>query len=151
MKPRKIMMHKLLAAFISAVCGFSVALMIGNLFSMAVNRIKTTETIAATIQLDPSNIPRAGQASLTKFVLTQSEGQTVPPANCDCQIAIYNENNQLVMRDLPLSAIQSAGQQSISTIITFPTPGAYRLVLTGQSYNGSFAPFVLNFPVTVNT
>jgi len=145
------MMHKLLAAFISSVCGFSVALTAGNLFSLAVNQIKTTETIAATIHLDPGNEPRAGQASLTKFVLTHSQGQPVPPSNCDCQIAIYNADNQLVMRDLPLSAVQTTGQQSISTIITFPTPGAYRLVLTGHSHNGSFEPFVLNFPVTVNT
>lgn len=143
-------MHKLIAVFVSTVCGFSVALTMGNLLSIAANQITTTKTIAATIDLGPDNTPRAGKANLTEFVLTQKQGIAIPPANCTCQVAIYNANNQLIMRDLPLSATQQEGQQAISTIITFPTPGTYTLVLTGQSNDGSFEPFVLNFPVTVD-
>lgn len=145
------MMNKLIAVFVSTVCGFSVALTMGNLFSIAANEITTTKTIAATIHLGPDNTPRAGEASLTEFVLTQKQGTVIPPKNCTCQIAIYNANKQLIMRDLPLSVMQKEGQQAISTIITFPTSGTYTLVLTGQSNDGSFEPFVLNFPVTVDT
>lgn len=144
------MMHKFLALFVSTVCGISVVLTMGNLFSIAANQMTPSETIAATINLDPTNAPQAGQASLTRFKLTQATGEMISPSNCACQVAIYNADNQLIMRDLPLSTLPIAGQQSISTIITFPTPGTYRLVLTGQSHDGSFEPFVMNFSVTVN-
>lgn len=142
-------MHKILALFVSTVCGISVVLTMGNLFSIAANQLTTSETIAATVDLDPDSAPHAGKASLTRFTLTQTAGEIVPASNCDCQIAIYNAKNQLIMRNLPLSVLPYQGQQTISTVITFPTSGTYRLVLTGQSNDGSFKPFVLNFPVTV--
>lgn len=144
------MMHKILALFVSSVCGISVVLTMGNLFSIAANQIKSPETIAATIHQDSNKALRAGQASRTWFTLTQTEGTTIAPANCACQVAIYDANNRLIMRDLPLSVLPVEGKQTISTIITFPTPGNYRLVLTGQANDGSFRPFVVYFPVTVN-
>lgn len=147
----KIMMNKFLALFVSSVCGISIVLTMGNLFSIAANQIKPSETIAAEMHLASDEAPRAGQANLTQFTLTQAEGEMISPANCACQIAIYNANNQLIMRDLPLSILTQEGQPMISTVITFPTPGTYRLVLTGQAQDGSFEPFVVNFPVSVNT
>jgi hypothetical protein len=144
------MMHRFLALFVSSVCGFSVVLTLGNLFSIAANQVTAPKTIAATIDLAPNHAPRAGQASLTQFRLTQAKGEIIPPANCACQIAIYNADQHLIMRNLPVSTMQVEGQPVISTIITFPAPGVYRLVLTGQANDGSFKPFVLNFPIKVN-
>lgn len=144
------MMHKILALFVSSVCGISVVLTMGNLFSIAANQISPPETIAAEMHLASDKAPRAGQANLTQFTLTQAEGETISPANCACEIAIYNANNQLIMRDLPLSILMQEDRQMISTIITFPSPGTYRLVLTGQFQDGRFEPFVVNFPISVN-
>lgn len=143
-------MHKFLALFVSTVCGISVVLTMGNLFSIAANQITSPATVAATIDIDSKNTLRAGQANLTRFTLTQ-EGEILSPSDCNCQIAIYNAENELIMRDLPLSILPVDGEKTISTIITFPTPGTYRLVLTGQSNDGNFKPFVLDFPVTVDT
>lgn len=101
----------------------------------------------AMIHLDPSDSPAAGSPSETWFVL-KANNMPVPLANCNCEVMIYDSRNQMIMHGLPLSETMIDGQAAIATEITFPLPGAYTVVLSGQAQDGSFEPFEIRFPVT---
>lgn len=156
------MMHKILALLISVTCGFQFVLLASALFSIAhqaitqqssAHQANSSETVNATIHLDPDDRPRAGQPSLTWFLLTQPNGDIISPSTCLCEVTVYNATDEAIAHDLPLSSIeleghQAKGHQAISTMITFPAPGDYTVVLSGQSKDGSFDMFILEFPVT---
>lgn len=151
------MMTKLIALLIAVTCGLQSTLLISRLFfwtSDALAHQSTAATLGATIHLDPNDMPQAGQASLTWFLLTQPNGILVTPERCNCQVAVYDSENQQIIQDLPLSTITLTGHQqtdhrAISTSIVFPVSGNYTVVLSGQSMDNSFEPFVLEFPVLV--
>ncbi|HEY9658600.1 MAG TPA: hypothetical protein V6C65_09130 [Allocoleopsis sp.] len=108
------MMTKLIALLIAITCGLQSTLLISRLFfwtSDALAHQSTTETLGATIHLDPNDTPQAGQASLTWFLLTQPNGVLVTPESCNCQVAVYDSDNQQIIQDLPLSTITLIGHQ----------------------------------------
>ncbi|NEQ28822.1 MAG: hypothetical protein F6K28_59700 [Microcoleus sp. SIO2G3] len=103
------------------------------------------------IHLDPNDSPVAGSSSETWFVLTAPSGDNVPLANCNCEAMVYDANEQMVVHNLPLGATMVDDKEAIGTAITFPAPGSYTVVLSGQSQDGSFEPFEIRFPVTAVT
>ncbi|KAM3113934.1 hypothetical protein [Phormidesmis sp. 146-33] len=115
-------------------------------------------SVGAMIHLEPDDSPYAGKSTMTWFMLTRRGGAMISPATCDCQVTAYATGKQgskpIWMTDrLPLSTIEMAGHQkghrAIRTNITFPKPGAYVVVLSGKSKDGSFNPFEMKFPITV--
>lgn len=109
----------------------------------------TVSDVRATIHLQPDDSPYAGEPSFTWFHLTTADAETIPLANCDCKLAVYNAENRLVSFP-PLEESEVEGhEQPITTTITFPEAGRYQLVLTGESVNNQFAPFELTVPVEV--
>ncbi|MBC7972582.1 MAG: hypothetical protein H7Z11_21050 [Verrucomicrobia bacterium] len=86
-------------------------------------------------------------------MLARRGGSMISPSACNCRVAVYNVHNQSIARNLPLSSMAMEGHQkghaAIRTMITFPKPGAYTVVLAGQAKDKSFAPFELKFPITV--
>lgn len=152
------MMSKLIALLIAVTCGFQSTLLLSRLFfwtSDALAHQSKPATLGASIHLDPNDMPQAGQASLTWFLLTRSNGSLVTPENCNCQVAVYDSKNQLVTHNqllstITLTAYKQITHRAISTHIVFPDPGDYTVVLAGRSIDGSFEPFVLDFPVLVH-
>ena len=102
------------------------------------------------MHLKPQDMPRAKQASPTWFMLTQRGGSLIPAENCACQVAVYNSDHQAIAQNSPLTTTLVETHQAIATTITFPTPGTYTVVLSGQSKDESFQPFELTFPVIVS-
>jgi hypothetical protein len=115
--------------------------------------VATAGSLAAMIHLDPKAAPSAGQPSQIWFMLTRRNDEQVSPADCRCRVSIFNSQGQTVIKDLPLSTLAIAGQetdhQAMQTTITFPKPGAYQVVLTGQASTNRPSPFEFAFPVTV--
>jgi hypothetical protein len=145
-------MHRILPIFILSVFGISLAPLIGALPSIAYRQMTPSATVGATMHLEPNDMPHAGQASQTRFMLTQRGGSIIPPAKCRCEIAIYDAGNRAVGTNVnrrPLSAM-SANPQAIGTTVTFPTAGTYTVVLSGQAEDQSFEPFELIFPAIVS-
>ncbi|MBE9180069.1 hypothetical protein IQ268_15975 [Oculatella sp. LEGE 06141] len=141
-------MHRILPIFISTVCGLSFAPMIIALPLIAhQNQMVSADSIGATIHVDPNDIPLAGEASQTWFMLAQKDGSMIALENCDCQVMAYDSNNEPLAHHLPLSTISVQGHEAIGTTITFPTPGSYTVVLSGESKDGSFSPFRIEFPI----
>lgn len=143
------MMHKILAVLISTSCGILLTLSADNLLSIAYQTM-TPKTMRASIHLDSDETPKAKQANLIWFRLALNEEETISPSRCACQVAIHDSDSEVIVDNLPLSVMSIDGNQTISTVITFPTPGTYTLVLSGESNDGSFDPFTRKFPITVN-
>jgi hypothetical protein len=136
------------------ICGgISAPLMLSSSLRAHQTQPTNAEKVNAMIHLDPEDSPIAGKASLTWFMLTRSNGKMIAPANCACQVNVYNASGQVIMRGLPLSTMAVAGHEkgheAIQTKITFPRPGAYKVMLSGKSKDKSFAPFEVKFSVTV--
>lgn len=105
--------------------------------------------VEAVVHLQPNDSPYAGEASLTWFHLTRSNGETIPLSDCACSLVVYNAQNQAIAQPELTDAAVSEHAQPISTNITFPAAGNYQLVLTGQSKSNSFSDFELTVPVRV--
>lgn len=145
-------MQRVFLACTLAVCGLSIEPSLHSLPLIAHQQHQTTtsdsSTINVMIHLDPDDTPHAGHPSETWFMLMQPDGSIIPPADCDCRARVYDSEGETVFHHLPLSSTMVNGQEAISTNITFPSPGAYTIVLSGESNNASFEPFEINFPVT---
>ncbi|NJR37546.1 MAG: hypothetical protein HC781_00295 [Leptolyngbyaceae cyanobacterium CSU_1_4] len=106
-------------------------------------------TVQATVHLEPDDSPYAKIPSLTWFHLSHPQGETIPLANCNCNLVVYDSRNQPIAYPQLSEADVEGHERPISTSITFPTPGLYQLVLTGEPKGDSFQPFELTVPVTV--
>jgi hypothetical protein len=148
-------MQKVLLACALSVCGLAIEPTIHSLPSIAHQQHQMTasdsSSISVMIHLDPDDSPHAGHPSETWFMLMQPNGSIISPANCDCWVRVYDFQGETVFHHLPLSSMTVDGQEVVSTSITFPAPGAYTVVLGGESNDASFAPFEIMFPVTAVT
>jgi hypothetical protein len=143
------MMHKMIAFFISSICSISIAPMIIALPLIAhQNQTPMTDEVGAMIHVDPDDMPHVGKPSLTWFMLSQNNGEMIAPENCDCRVMVYDAENEAIAHHLPLSVTTVEEQPVLSTMITFPSPGVYTVVLSGESENDSFEAFELRFPIT---
>lgn len=120
------------------------------------HEVETDKEVGATLHVEPSDTPRAGEESLAWFALTRRGGKTIPLAACDCQMAVYSQPRgaEPILRP-PLTPTSAEGYQDLpGATFTFPKVGAYTLVLSGKpaAQAGeieSFEPLELDFDVTV--
>lgn len=103
----------------------------------------------ASIHFEPDGLPRAGRPSLTWFSLLRPNGNPIQTAHCDCSVLAFDDDNRAIAPNLPLADVTLDDAPSIGTAITFPNPGAYRVVLTVKPTDDSFEAFKLEFPVRV--
>ncbi|MBI4783907.1 MAG: hypothetical protein HY785_21695 [Oscillatoriophycideae cyanobacterium NC_groundwater_1537_Pr4_S-0.65um_50_18] len=142
-----IVMHKYLSLLVSIV------LVPAHIFMDMPHAIAhqplALEDVQATVHLEPDDSPYAEQPSPTWIHLMRSDGETVPLADCNCNVVVYDSLNQAIARP-SLAAVSAEGhEQLMGTSITFPKAGDYRLVFAGQSRSEAFQPFELEIPVTV--
>ncbi|MEO1348944.1 MAG: hypothetical protein AAFW84_09105 [Cyanobacteria bacterium J06635_15] len=120
------------------------------------HQVKTTDSVGATLHIEPNDTPQAGVPTEVWFALTRQGGESIPLADCDCQLMIYTQPltpEATPLLNPPLSATSAEGYTAIpSAEVTFPNVGNYTLALTGApKANQSFSPFELAFDVTVAT
>jgi hypothetical protein len=146
------MMLKSLSFVAFTVLGVAIApiLIVPPLSAQQQKPIGNLEVVA---HLEPNDAPYAGKPSAAWFMLMRRNGDVIAPTSCDCSVAVYDNRKQAIERHLPLSVGSIAGHRqehrAIRTTITFPKAGAYTVVLSGRSTDGSFNPFVLKFPAKV--
>lgn len=146
-------MHRKLVALTAIICGFAIAPSI-NIAPLHAHQQQTNaNSVGAMIHLEPDDSPHAGKPSTTWFMLTRPNKDIIAPSKCNCRVVVYNAQKQRIFHHLPLSTMPVEGHQkgheAIRTTITFPKPGSYTVLLSGESKDGSFNPFKLTFPVTV--
>ncbi|HHP7232542.1 MAG TPA: hypothetical protein ACFCUY_16995 [Xenococcaceae cyanobacterium] len=115
------------------------------------HNIKIDGNVGVTFHIEPDHSPRAKEPSQAWFVLTRQGGGIIPLAECDCQLNVYNSENQIVQTPalIPLSPEQY--QNVPGADIIFPNAGIYNLELTGEPLNSNnFLPFSVTYPVTVS-
>lgn len=108
--------------------------------------------VGATLHIEPTDTPRAGNSALAWFALTHRGGETIPLADCDCQLAIFADfQPDTPVLEPELKPVDAEGYQDIpGADIVFPQVGAYELVLSGTPQTeADFAPFELSYDVTV--
>ncbi|MEO1519232.1 MAG: hypothetical protein AAFU78_00465 [Cyanobacteria bacterium J06633_2] len=117
------------------------------------HQTETSEDIGVTLHIEPNDIPRAGEPSLTWFALTRRGGAIVPLASCDCVLTVQTVPDGQIVDEPPLEAVSAEGYDGIpGALITFPQIGAYELVLEGRPTTpDDFIPFEFQFDVTVAT
>ncbi|GAP95535.1 hypothetical protein [Leptolyngbya sp. NIES-2104] len=145
-------MNKILPILGLTVGGIAIAsIAVPN--SSAHQKLISNNNVAVMVHFDPNDLPYANKPSETWFMLMRNGGEMISPANCDCQVAVYDSQNRAIAKQLPLSTKPIEGHQkgheAIRTAITFPMAGAYTVILTGQAKDQSFAPFELKVSVTV--
>lgn len=138
--------------FMPVICGLLGAATIA-VSPLAAHQQQNTTDLDVMIHLDPDDSPYAQKPSLTWFMLMRKNGDMVSPAACNCRAIIYDSRNQVIDRNLALSTMSIPGHkkehQGLRTMITFPKPGKYKVVFSGQAKDNSFKSFNLAFPVTV--
>ena len=121
------------------------------------HKVETDKDVGATMHIEPSDTPRAGEESLAWFALTRRGGETIPLAACDCQLAVYSQprgTEEPVLSPLLIPTNAEGYQDIPGATFAFPKVGAYTLVLTGKptaqaGETENFEPFELDFEVTV--
>ncbi|MEM9088647.1 MAG: hypothetical protein AAGC93_07870 [Cyanobacteria bacterium P01_F01_bin.53] len=126
------------------------------------HQVELEGDVGATLHIEPNDTPRAGEEVLAWFALVRKGGQTIPLADCNCQLAIYEQSayDQAAKQEdegasptlaPPLSAVAAEDYQGIpGATFTFPDVGAYTLVMSGSPQQaGSFNDFEFDFDVTV--
>jgi hypothetical protein len=117
------------------------------------HKTEVSGNVAGTWHLEPNHNPKTGEPTKVWVALTQPGGQTIPLAQCDCQLAIYaaNQPGSSPIITPILEAMSPENFQSIpGAEITFPDVGEYRLVLTGRPRAGAdFTPFELSYTTVV--
>lgn len=115
------------------------------------HQVEFQDDVGATLHIEPSDTPRAGEEVLAWFALTRKGGQTIPLADCDCTLAVSVRSQTAPTLEPPLKAVEAGGYAGIpGATFTFPDVGAYTLILTGiPKQADGFTPFELDFEVTV--
>jgi hypothetical protein len=118
------------------------------------HNIQTDGTVGATFHIEPDHNPHAGEPATAWFALTQSGGEPLPLAQCDCRLAVYNRatNPDTPVLTPPLIAIAAEQYRDIpGAEIVFPQAGIYELEISGSPKPGAnFKPFSLAYSVTVS-
>lgn len=120
------------------------------------HKVQVAADVGATLHLEPNDNPRAGEPTQAWFALTRKGGQTIPLAQCNCQLAVYAQPytpGEPALIEPPLQPVTAERFQNIpGAEITFPKPGIYELQFQGKPTKGAnFKPFELKFEVTVAT
>ncbi|NEO83039.1 MAG: hypothetical protein F6J87_02085 [Spirulina sp. SIO3F2] len=116
------------------------------------HQVELSTDVGATLHIEPDDTPKAGEVTEIWFALTRKGGQSIPLAACDCALAVYATPAEAQpILEPPLNPVSAEGYADIpGAQFTFPTVGAYELVLTGQPQTEKdFAPFELRFDVLV--
>lgn len=116
------------------------------------HQVEVAADVGATLHVEPNDIPQAGAPTDIWFALTATGGTIIPLENCDCAVTVYDQAGAAIVTPT-LSPTTAEGYENIpGATLTFPTVGAYELVLSGQpspTAAGAFTPFELRFEVTV--
>lgn len=130
-------------------------LLLGLLVSPAsAHKVKTSGDVGGTLHVEPNDSPQAGRPAQTWVALTRKGGQTIPLAQCNCQMVVYSQPrtaNSAPLLKPPLKPLSIQRYQGIpSAEIVFPKPGAYEVELSGSpKARAGFRPFRLTYTVTV--
>ncbi|HEY9638840.1 MAG TPA: hypothetical protein V6C57_00060 [Coleofasciculaceae cyanobacterium] len=117
--------------------------------SLVAHQPLAAEDVKVTVHLVPDDSPYAGQPSLTWFHLMRADGKTVPLSDCNCNLTVYDSQNQVIARPQLAETAVEGHEQPMGTNITFPNAGKYELVFAGGSNSAAFKSFELKVPVTV--
>ena len=117
------------------------------------HNVEISGEVAATFHIEPNHNPRANKASTAWFALTRRGGSSIPLAECNCNLKVYQVPR---IDDAPpvlqpeLIAIDVEKYQDIpGAEIMFPQAGAYELEISGTAKDDSFTPFELTYTVNV--
>lgn len=105
-------------------------------------------SITALLHVTPHDKPIVTRPAKIEIAIKSTAGK-FSFSNCDCTVSVNRNGAQITV--LPLQAISA---RVSSNPYTFTDPGAYQLVVRGQSLNGAesnetFEPFSFTYPVTV--
>ncbi len=120
------------------------------------HQVELADDIGGTLHIEPNDTPRAGEEVLAWIALTRKGGDTLSLNDCDCRINIYaqpRQANDTPVAAPPAIAVEGQAYPAVpGAEFTFPTVGAYELVIAGApkaAAQVSFEPFELAFNVTV--
>ena len=122
--------------------------------SVLAHNIQTDGNVGVTFHIEPDHSPRAGEESQAWFALTRQGGELIALSECDCELKVYLESatgNEPILNPTLVAISPEQYRDVPGAELVFPQPGIYQLELTGKpTQEGSFTPFQVSYPVTVN-
>ncbi|MGD1901134.1 MAG: hypothetical protein ACFB9N_02715 [Geitlerinemataceae cyanobacterium] len=139
---------------IAAIGTLSGAIALDLASSSLAHNVKIDGEVGATFHLEPDHNPKSGETSTVWFALTREGGESIPLADCDCELTVTNAQEESIEADVSeLTAIDVETYTDIpSAEIIFPEPGVYALTIGGAASDEAsepFAEFELTYDVTV--
>ncbi len=115
------------------------------------HQVQTTDSVGATLHLEPDDNPRAGVETEVWFGLTQAGGVIIPLSDCLCSLEVLSLPTLEVLATPELSPVDAERYEGIpGATVLFPRVGAYQLRLVGEpAAETSFDAFDLTFEVIV--
>jgi hypothetical protein len=120
------------------------------------HEIQVNQGVAATFHLEPRHQPKAQQPAQVWFALTRANRQRIPLSACICTLKVYRLTGtqpQFLLQPA-LKSLDVEGYRGVpSATLRFPSPGLYRLELTGKpkvSRPPGFPPFRFTYEVVVS-
>lgn len=114
--------------------------------------VKVSNGVGATIHIDPDDRPVAGQNSKVWISLSKRGGVIIPYESCNCNIEVQSLTDSSIRFILPKPTYTNEDRLGLHNYVgvVFPQAGRYNLRVVGESKEGAFEPFELNFPVDVS-
>jgi len=117
------------------------------------HNVEIAQDVAATFHIEPNHNPQASKPSTAWFALTRRGGQSIPLAECDCELRVYAvpraADAQAVLQPELMPIDVEKYEDIPGAEIVFPQAGAYELEISGTAKDESFAPFELTYTVNV--
>ncbi|NJK72036.1 MAG: hypothetical protein HC926_01055 [Synechococcaceae cyanobacterium SM2_3_60] len=121
------------------------------LLPLHAHQVQTTDTVGATLHLEPDDNPRAGEETEVWFALTQAGGVMIPLHDCLCRLEVLAMPTLDVLATPDLVPVDAERYKEIpGATVLFPRVGAYQLRLVGEPVaEAAFDAFDLTFEVIV--
>ena len=128
-----------------------IALLALGASSVLAHELARDGNVAALMHTDPDDAPLIGKPTAVFFELNQRGGRAIALADCACSLNIYAGSLRATSRPLSQGVLRQGRGQLLSSV-TFPTAGAYTMVLQGKPRTGAtFPPFKLTWTVRADT
>lgn len=116
------------------------------------HQVQVSERVGATLHIEPSDNPVAGEPARVWFALTRRGGEIITLDQCDCSLEIVALPLNEVIATPELEAIEAERYVGIPAAnVTFPSRGLYQLELIGVPREPEmFEAFTLTFDVVVS-
>ncbi|GAC1499622.1 MAG: hypothetical protein NVS1B10_02550 [Candidatus Saccharimonadales bacterium] len=116
--------------------------------SVSAHILKASNGIAGTIHIPPDDNPMPNQITELQIAFSDKTG-AFSLADCNCKVSVRDDNH-VIQTVIPKPSLAGATLDSTSKV-TFPRAGVYTILANGNSKDGKFSNFQLEYKIRVES